>query len=221
MNKIFLVHHTLDSMKQSLSFISSKLGANQTKKNLTTNEIFQLQDRLASTEAQMCKVLNALDAASSKVKELSKNTRQSLEQPQQEDEHHLSSSENEDSVNDEENSNSDDDSFHQEEQQLSLNNQEEEESASSYEEEEEEERPNEEDNDSESESSSERYGIMHTNYACDPTTIDDYELNTINKSDQPSDSRTKVQEWHERNHSQSLSRNNSFTEQDHSVPNEE
>jgi hypothetical protein len=207
-------------MKQSLSFISSKLGANQTKKNLTTNEIFQLQDRLASTEAQMCKVLNALDAASSKVKELTKNTRQSLEQPQPEDEHHLSSSETEDSVNDEENSNSDDDSFHQEEQ-LALNNQEEEEeSASSYEEEEEE-VPNEEDNDSESESSSERYGIMHTNYACDPTTIDDYELNTINKSDQTSDSRTKVQEWHERNHSQSLSSNNSSTEQDHSVPNEE
>ncbi len=77
------MHHTLDEMKNSLSFISSKLGANKTNKNLSNNEIAQLQDRLASTEAQMFKILNALDAASNKMNELTKNTRESLEQPQQ------------------------------------------------------------------------------------------------------------------------------------------
>jgi phage-related tail protein len=77
------VHHTLDEMKDSLSFINSKLGASKTSNNLTNNEISQLQNRLASTEAQMYKILNALDAASNKVNELTKNTRESLEQPQQ------------------------------------------------------------------------------------------------------------------------------------------
>ncbi|CAF4295284.1 unnamed protein product, partial [Adineta steineri] len=51
-------------------------------------------------------------------------------------------------------------------------------------------------------------------------TIDDYELNIIKKPEQTTDSRTKVQEWHERNHSQSLS-SNSSTEQDQTIPNEE
>jgi len=77
------VHNTLDEMKNSLSFISSKLGKTKTSNNLTNNEISQLQDRLASTEAQMYKILSALDAASNKMNELTKNTRESLEQPQQ------------------------------------------------------------------------------------------------------------------------------------------
>lgn len=80
---IFLVNHTLDDMKSSLSFISSKLGATKNSNNLTQNEIVQLQDRLASTEAQMYKILNALDAASTKMNEITKNTRESLEQPHQ------------------------------------------------------------------------------------------------------------------------------------------
>jgi hypothetical protein len=62
---------------------------------------------------------------------------------------------------------------------------------------------------------------MNTNYECDPTTIEDYELNnTIEKPNEPSDSRTKVQEWRQRNHSQSLS-SNSSAEQEQSIPNEE
>lgn len=77
------MHNTLDEMKHSLSFISSKLGANKTSNNLTNNEISQLQDRLASTEAQMYKILHALDAASNKMHEITKNTRETLEQPRQ------------------------------------------------------------------------------------------------------------------------------------------
>ena len=76
------MHHALDEMKNSLSFISSKLVTNDTKGNLSNNEISELQNRLASTEAQMSKILNALDAASTKVNELTKNTRKSLEQTQ-------------------------------------------------------------------------------------------------------------------------------------------
>lgn len=34
------------------------------------NEINQLQERLASTEAQMCKILTALDMASNKVNQI-------------------------------------------------------------------------------------------------------------------------------------------------------
>ena len=48
--------------------------------------------------------------------------------------------------------------------------------------------------------------------------LNDYELDTIKKPDETSDSRTKVQEWHQRNHSQSLSSSNSSIEQDQSVP---
>jgi flagellar capping protein FliD len=77
------VHHTLDEMKNSLSFITSKLGANKTNSNLTNNEISQLQDRLASTEAQMYKILHALDAASNKMNAITQHTRESLEQPAQ------------------------------------------------------------------------------------------------------------------------------------------
>jgi len=61
---------------------------------------------------------------------------------------------------------------------------------------------------------------MNTNYECDPTTIEDYELDTIKKPDETSDSRTKVQEWRQRNHSQSLSSNSSI-EKDQTIPNEE
>lgn len=67
-------------MKTSLSFISTTLATNDKKGKLSHQEISQLQDRLASTEAQMYKILSALDAASSKVQEITKNTRQSLEQ---------------------------------------------------------------------------------------------------------------------------------------------
>ncbi len=77
------MHNTLDEMKNSLSFISSKLGTAKPSNNLTNIEISQLQDRLASTEAQMYKILNTLDAASNKMNELTKNTRESLEQPRQ------------------------------------------------------------------------------------------------------------------------------------------
>jgi len=222
------MHHTLDEMKNSLSFINSKLGANKTNNNLTNNEISQLQERLASTEAQMYKILNALDAASNKINDITKNTRESLEQPEQtfnhEEEYHLSSkshSESEGSLNDD----SDDNSSHQEEeeeQQVLVDNkqqQEEEEGSSSYEEDEE--IPNEIEHDDESESSSERYGIMNTNYGCDPNIIDDYELNTIKTPDETSNSRTKVEQWHQRNHSQSLSSSNSSIDQDQSIPNEE
>jgi hypothetical protein len=62
---------------------------------------------------------------------------------------------------------------------------------------------------------------MSTNYECDPTTINDYELDTLKKPEETSDSRTKVQEWHERNHSQSLGSSNSSIEQDQSIPIEE
>ena len=70
-------------MKNSLSFISSKLGATQTSNTLSNNEISQLQDRLASTEAQMYKILSALDSASTRMSEITKTTRGSLEQPHQ------------------------------------------------------------------------------------------------------------------------------------------
>lgn len=62
---------------------------------------------------------------------------------------------------------------------------------------------------------------MTTNYDCDPTTIDDYELNSMEKPVETSDSRTKVQEWRQRNHSQSLSSNSSVEEQDQSIPADE
>lgn len=120
-------------------------------------------------------------------------------------------------------SNSDENSSQQEEQVLSNNKEEEEESSSSsYEEDEEIHNDIEEehDDDDESESSSDRYGIMNTNYACDPTTIDDYELDSMEKPVETSNSRTKVHEWRERNHSQSLS-SNSSVEQDQSIPTDE
>lgn len=70
-------------MKNSLSFINAKLGATKTTNTLTNSEISQLQERLASTEAQMYQILSALDAASVKMNEITKHTRQSLEQPHQ------------------------------------------------------------------------------------------------------------------------------------------
>lgn len=70
-------------MKNSLSFINSKLGVTKATDTLTNNEISQLQERLASTESQMYQILSALDAASVKMNEITKNTRESLEQPHQ------------------------------------------------------------------------------------------------------------------------------------------
>jgi hypothetical protein len=83
------VHHALEEMKKSLSFISSRLITKDSRGNLgqsfklkqtdsnvyyllDTTEINQLQDRLTSTEAQMCKILTALDAASDKVSDMTK-----------------------------------------------------------------------------------------------------------------------------------------------------
>ena len=62
---------------------------------------------------------------------------------------------------------------------------------------------------------------MNTNYQCDPATVDDYELDTIPKSNETSNSQTKVQEWHQRNHSQSLGSSSSSIDQDQSIPTEE
>ena len=87
-----LVHYALEEMKKSLSFISAKLISKESRGNLSEyfcstvvviigfftvdgNEIGQLQERLASTEAQMCKILTALDCASNKVQEVSKKSR--------------------------------------------------------------------------------------------------------------------------------------------------
>ena len=83
------MHHALEEMKKSLSFISSKLVTKESRGNLSkshqnlqkridanflldTTEIDRLQERLATTEAQMCKILSALDAASEKVNDLTK-----------------------------------------------------------------------------------------------------------------------------------------------------
>ena len=77
------MHQTLDQMKNSLSFINSKLGSTKANDTLTNNEIAQLQDRLASTEAQMYQILSALDAASVKMNQITKNSRDTLEQPHQ------------------------------------------------------------------------------------------------------------------------------------------
>lgn len=66
------VNSTLDSMKTSLSYINTKLASNAAGGSLSELEISQLQDRLAATEAQMYQIINALDAASTKVQELSK-----------------------------------------------------------------------------------------------------------------------------------------------------
>lgn len=47
-------------------------------------EVAQLQERLASTEAQMCKILTALDTASDKVKELSTKPEKTKEEEEEE-----------------------------------------------------------------------------------------------------------------------------------------
>jgi hypothetical protein len=62
---------------------------------------------------------------------------------------------------------------------------------------------------------------MNNDYGCDPTAIDDYELDAIQKPNETSDSQTKVQEWRQRNHSQSLSSSNTSINQDQSLPKEE
>lgn len=59
-----------------------------------------------------------------------------------------------------------------------------------------------EEQDDESETSSNRYGLMETNYNVDSKTVEDYDLDaraTIN--DLPPDSVEKVEEWRQRNHS--------------------
>ncbi|CAF4217398.1 unnamed protein product [Rotaria socialis] len=61
-----------------------------------------------------------------------------------------------------------------------------------------------------------------TNYGSDHDEVDDYEIDKTNRPEPPTtDSRTKVQEWHQRNHSQSLSSSNASLEQDQSLPNED
>lgn len=62
---------------------------------------------------------------------------------------------------------------------------------------------------------------MNTNYGSDPILVDDYELNNITKTDSIDDSRTKVQAWRQRNHSQSLSTSHSSLEQDQAITVEE
>ncbi|CAF3314969.1 unnamed protein product [Rotaria socialis] len=71
------MHYALEEMKKSLSFISSKLVAKENRESLDNTEIVQLQERLASTEAQMCKILSALDVASEKVNTTIKTTNRS------------------------------------------------------------------------------------------------------------------------------------------------
>ncbi|CAF1326549.1 unnamed protein product [Adineta steineri] len=71
------MHYALEEMKKSLSFISSKLVTKESRGNLNGNEIIQLQERLMTTEAQMCKILGALDAASDKVTEINQKTKKS------------------------------------------------------------------------------------------------------------------------------------------------
>jgi hypothetical protein len=62
---------------------------------------------------------------------------------------------------------------------------------------------------------------MNNDYGSDPTTVDDYELDTINKPSETSDSQTRVQEWRKLNHSQTLHSSNSSIDQDQSLPKEE
>ncbi|CAF3389619.1 unnamed protein product [Rotaria sp. Silwood1] len=71
------MHYALEEMKKSLSFISSKLVTKENRDSLDNKEITQLQERLASTEAQMCKILTALDMASEKVNVITKNANKS------------------------------------------------------------------------------------------------------------------------------------------------
>lgn len=97
---ILSVHHALEEMKKSLSFISSKLVTKESRNNLRTlflllllllpcyysldgDEILLLQDRLASTEAQMCKILTALDSASNKVNKLGEKSPEEVQEKDQ------------------------------------------------------------------------------------------------------------------------------------------
>ncbi|CAF0847975.1 unnamed protein product [Adineta ricciae] len=81
------MHYALEEMKKSLSYISSKLVTKESRNNLHGNEIVQLQERLMSTEAQMCKILSALDTASEKVSKLSRTIKESpkVEKEQEEE----------------------------------------------------------------------------------------------------------------------------------------
>ena len=203
-------------MKNSLSFINTKLAANETRGNLSHNELSELQDRLAATEAQMYQILNAIDTASNKVQALSnKNSRQSLE----EEEERLSA--HDDIPNDDEPSFSDNQSFSRDEDDEEDEDEEEEEeeeegdgddeedeeeeesSSSSYDDDEMKQNENCEDQDDQSEVSSEPYGLMETNYDSDPMMVDDYEINVNQGSDAADNSRTKVYEWRKRNNSES------------------
>ena len=233
------MHRSLDEMKESLTFINTKLVTNDTGGSLSNNEISQLQNRLATTEAQMHKILSALEATSTKVRELANHAHQPLDATSQvcsqtcpnREERHPSSrspSESELSSDDEQNSNSDDNSYLPDER-VSIDHPpaEEDTSSSSYEEEDDEgkgmshrmEDEEEEDDEDRSESLSGRYGMMDTDYGRDPTTVEDYELSSNQRSDPPHDSRSKVHEWRERNHSQSLSSDsNASVEQDQTIP---
>lgn len=62
---------------------------------------------------------------------------------------------------------------------------------------------------------------MNTNYGSEHSEVDDYEVNSMEKPEQPvTDSQTKVEEWRQRNHSQSLSSSNESLGQDQSKSNE-
>lgn len=77
------MNSAFDEMKNSLSFINSKIGGQQTRNNLTQHEISQLQDRLAATEAQMYRILNTISTVSNKVQEITGMAQQPLEQREQ------------------------------------------------------------------------------------------------------------------------------------------
>ena len=60
---------------------------------------------------------------------------------------------------------------------------------------------------------------METNYGCDSADVDDFDLvATATASDPPPDSRAKVHEWRQRNHSQSLSSSHSSIAEDQTTP---
>ncbi|CAF0737370.1 unnamed protein product [Didymodactylos carnosus] len=76
------MHQTLADMKNSLTFISSKLMTKQKTGSLDGDEITQLQSRLEATESQMCQVLNVLQTASDRVGQLTNNSATTVNQNQ-------------------------------------------------------------------------------------------------------------------------------------------
>ena len=204
-------------MKNSLSFINTKLAANEKRGNLSHNEISELKDRLAATEAQMYQILSAIDAASNRVQELTEKTsRQSLEdsslnQLNEEDLERLSANDDDGSLSgthsfsrDEEEDEDEDEDGDDEEEDEEVDDKGEESSSSSYDEDDMMENETREDRDDQSETSSDRYGLMETNYDCDPIVVDDYELNLAQTADPADNSQTKVYEWRKRNDHSSM-----------------